>query len=203
MNKVAVFLNVVLLVLVGILFYWHFKGKEVTGSARFPIQGMDTSEQSQGHFRVAYINMDTLEAQYSYIQAKKLELQKKQTAIENELQGNAQSLQQEVAALRQKAPTLTQAQGDLAQNKIMQEQQQLQVKEQILKQQLLQQQNQFMDELQKRIDRVLTQVNGNHRYALIFSYEKGLSNILYKGGADDITREVISGLNQDYPSSGK
>ena len=194
MRNLSVVLNVILFLLVGVLFFLHFSGRTPAVAAATP--GEKSADAATGSScNIAYVNIDSLEEHYTYFKEKKDELEKKQRSIEQELNGNAQALQNEVAQLRQKAATMTQAEGEAAQKSIMQKQQALQQKEQNLQQQFMQQQAQFNDELQRRLDDFLTKYNADKKYTYILSYSKGMSNILYKDAAYDITNAVIAGLN--------
>jgi outer membrane protein len=200
MKRLSVVLNVILFVLVAVLFYLHFSTR--TGRTdRTTNTGKDTSVQSP--LRIAFVNIDSLEAHYGYFQQKKVELAKKQEAIQNDLAGRAKALQNEVAQLQKKAPTMTQTEGEAAQKSIMQKQQALQQREQDLRQQFMEEQQQFNMDLHARLDRFLQKYNADKHYTYILSYSEGVSDILYKDPAKDITADVIKGLNAMESDSGK
>lgn len=194
--NLSIILNIVLFVLVGVLFYFYFAGKTPASTAGLPAAHRnDSTGATAGMQKIAYVNIDSLESNYNYFKVKKAELEKKQNDIERELNANAQALQKEVAQLQQRASTMTQAEGEAAQRSIMQKNQALQQKEQNLRQQFMEQQARFNDELQQRLNDFLVKYNADKRFAYILSYSKGLSNILYKDEAYDITADVIAGLN--------
>lgn len=199
MKQLSIALNVVLFVLVGVLFYLHF-AHPVTAASVPSAAAPDTGATS---LRIAFVNIDSLELHYSYFQVKKEELDKKQQAIQNDLAGRAKALQNEVADLQKKAPTLTQSQGEAAQKSIMQQQQALQQREQNLRQQFMEEQQQFNDDLHKRLDAFLQKYNQDKHYTYILSYSEGVSDILYKDASQDITGDVIRGLNAEETNQGK
>src|SRR5690606_3831157 len=147
--------------------------------------------------RIAYVDLDSVEAHYEYFKEKKAELEKRQQAIDNELKANLRSLQNEAADFQRRANNnqLTQSEGEAAQRSLMQKQQQLEVKRQNLSQQYMEQEAKFNEDLQKRLDDFLKKFNADKKYAFIFSYRAGASNILYKDESLDITEAVIKGLN--------
>lgn len=199
MKKTSIVLNVVLFVLVGVLFYLHFAGTGKTGSVASSV-----SDSAAGApMRIAYVNIDSLELHYSYFQVKKEELSKKQASIQQDLSGRAKALQDEVAALQKKAPTMTQSQGEAAQKSIMQKQQALQQREQSLRQDFLADQQQFNQELHARLDKFLKKYNQDKGYTYILSYSDGVSDILYKEPSNDITADVIRGLNAEETNQAK
>ncbi len=194
MKKWSLIFNIVLLVLVGILFYLHFapaRGKVATAPPA------DSLTEQQSRLPLAYINVDSLEAHYTYFQKRKAELDKKQESVQNELASKARDIQADIAKLQKNAPTLTQSEGMAAQKKIVEKRQKLQEREQQLRTELLQQQQQFNQELHNRLQRFLEKYNADKHYAFIFSYSEAMSDILYKKEAYNITAEVIQGLNAE------
>jgi outer membrane protein len=192
MKQVSIILNVVLLVLVGILFYWHFSSN-ASGSAQN--KSGEIAVDIHRPMQIGYVNLDTLQEYYGYFKQKKAELESQQTAMENELNADAQELQKEANAFQKKAATMTQAEGEAEQKKLIQKQQELQQKQESMRQSLLQQQQQFQDELQSRLDSFLSKYNADKKYTYILSYASGASDILYKDTTNDITRAVLAGLN--------
>lgn len=160
-------------------------GKDTTGNV--------TTAGSQ--FRIAYVDLDSLEAHYDYFKEKKIELEKRQQVIDNELRGNETALRNEYADLQRRAATLTQTEGEAAQRSILQKQQQLELKAQNLRSQYAEQEAKFSEELQKQLNSFLKSFNADKKYAYIFSYRMSATNILYKDEAYDITAEVIKGIN--------
>lgn len=154
-------------------------------------------------FIIAYVDIDTVEAHYEYFKVKKAELEKKQQAIDNELQANVRALQNEAADFQRKANGMTQAEGEAAQRTLYNKQQQLEGKAQNMRSQYAEQENKFNEELQKRLNDFLEKYNSDKRYAYILSYRTGASNVLYKDAKYDITTEVIKGLNEANAASGE
>ncbi|SFV34671.1 OmpH family outer membrane protein [Thermoflavifilum thermophilum] len=181
-------LNIVLLIAVCILFYLHFHR-----NASQPVQ--QRMADSTSAVQLAYVNIDTLQAHYTYFKEKRAQLEAQQARMEKELQQDAQKLQQEYNQFQQKAPTMTQAEGEAAQQKLLQHQQQLQAKQEAMRQQLLAQQQAFQDSLQQELHTFLQRYNADKHFQFIFSYAGGASDILYANPAQDITRDVIDGLN--------
>ncbi|WP_341834987.1 OmpH family outer membrane protein [Chitinophaga pollutisoli] len=161
--------------------------------------GADSSvNAAAGVQKLAYVDIDSLEAHYDYFKDKKAELDRKKEAAQNEIAGRERALQNELQSLQQQAPTMTQAQGQAAEASLQRKAQQHEANRQNLIAQLQTQEAQFSEDLQKRLEETIKTVNGN-RYAFIFSYRAGASNILYKDEAYDITDEVIKALNQESP----
>lgn len=145
--------------------------------------------------KLAYVDIDTLEAHYDYFKEKKAELEKKKEGAQNDLSGRERQLQNEYNSLAQRAPTMTQSEGQAAEASLQKKAQQHEAYRQNLFAQLQTQEAQFNEDLQKRLDECVQKFNANKRYAFIFSYRAGASNILYKDQAYDVTHEVIKELN--------
>lgn len=191
MKKWPLVFNIVLLVLVGILFYLHFSDK----NSQQPVTDSSTQTEQPAALPISYVNIDSLEAHYTYFQEKKAELDKKQQKIQDELAAKAKSIQQDIAKLQKDAPTMTQSEGMAAQKKILEKRKNLQEREQKLRTDFVQQQQEFNKDLHDRLQKFLEKYNADKHYAFIFSYSEALSDILYKSKAYDITAEVIKGLN--------
>jgi outer membrane protein len=58
-----------------------------------------------------------------------------------------------------------------------------------------------MEELRKRINEFLDEYNKTQGYSYIFSYSAGLNVLFYKDPVNNITNEVVSGLNDAYRKS--
>jgi outer membrane protein len=149
-----------------------------------------------GSGRIAYVDIDTLEAHYEYLKTKKAEFEKRQDQIEAELQRSAQQLQQDYIALQQKAQsgTLTQAEGEQAQKRLMQGQQSLETRKQSLAEQLVKERDEFNEEIHSLLDSFLTEYNKTKGYDYILTYTRS-GQIMFADKRLDITQDVIAGMN--------
>lgn len=203
MNRLSVTLNVVLFVLVGVLFYLHFSAspalkRTAATAGASKSGGSDATLLQHDGFKIAYVDIDSLEAHYDYFRQKKAELEKKENAVQNELSNDARTIQSQMNDLQQKVNSnaITEAEAKVTYNGIMQKQQLLEQKKQSLGQQLMNQQAKFMDDLKGRIDRFLSQYNADKKFSYILSYSsQGPNIVLFKDKAYDITNDVIDGLN--------
>lgn len=153
-----------------------------------------TASPSTG--RIAFVNIDTLEANYIYLKNKKDEFAKRQAAIEAELESSTRKLQNDAAEFTRKAQsgTMTQSEGEAGQKRLLQMQESLEKRKNSLAQQLMEEQAVFNKDLHDRLDAFLKEYNSDGRYDYILSYGDG-GTILYKNDALDITKDVIDGMN--------
>ncbi|WP_212006553.1 OmpH family outer membrane protein [Chitinophaga sp. HK235] len=154
-----------------------------------------TNAPAAAGFKIAYVDLDSLEAHFEYFKEKKSQLEQKQQGMDNQLKAKARALQSEYQDLQRKASTLTQEQGEAAQRSLMAKQQQLEQEAQNMRAEYAQSETKFNEELQKKLDDFLKSFNADKRFAFIFSYRTGQSNILYVDSAYDVTAEVIKGMN--------
>jgi outer membrane protein len=166
------------------------------GTAATTTTGDSNAATVSKGFIIAYVDIDTVEANYNYFKEKKAELEKKQQAIDNELKANVKALQNEAADFQRRAQSMTQAEGEAAQRTLYDKQQQLEGKAQNMRSQYAEQENKFNEELQHRLNDFLQKFNSDKKYAYILSYRSGASNVLYKDEQYNITNVVIAGLNE-------
>lgn len=191
--------NVVLLVLVGVLFYLHFSSAKKTASAAISVSDTDTAPA--GSFRIAYFDMDSIERNYEYLKDVKNELKAK----ENELNGQLNSLKNrymsKVTKFQQEAQTMTQERQSAMQQDLMQEQKVIQNKEQAVSGELQDESFKKMQDVNRTIEDFLKEFNKNKEYAYILGYQTG--TIYYKDPRYDITDAVLKGLNERYKNKNK
>jgi outer membrane protein len=146
---------------------------------------------------LAYVNIDTLEANYELLKTKREDFKKRQAQMENELQRSYGQLQNDANEVQKKAQanSLTQSEYEAAQKRLMQMQQTLESRKESLTQQLIKEQEDFNSDLKQRLDAYLSEYNTTHQYDFIMSYSGSGSAILYANHAHDITKDVVDGMN--------
>jgi outer membrane protein len=152
--------------------------------------------------RLAYVNIDSFESGYTVMKTKQDEFKRKQEQMESELQRSYQQMQSDAADVQKKAQanTLTQAEYNMAEKRLMQMQQSLENRKQTLSEQLLKERDDFNKELKADLDTFFEDYNKGSRYDFIFYYSPSASSLLYVNKALDITKEVINGMNEKAKS---
>lgn len=171
------------------------QGKQAGNNTPAATPGATNGTPAAGSFKIAYVDLDSLEAHFEYFKEKRALLEQKQQQMDNQLKGKARALQSEYEDLQRRASTLTQEQGESAQRSLMSKQQQLEQEAQNLRASYTESETKFNEELQKKLDDFLKSFNADKRFAYIFSYRSTASNILYKDPAYDVTLDVIKGMN--------
>lgn len=195
MNKnLLVGLNVVLLILVGVLFYLHFSSspaKSVSSTTSTPLAAV-----TPGSFTIAYFEMDSIENNYEYLKDVRNELKAKEQQLTNQLNTMKRSYLDKVNKFQQEAQTMSQEKQGVMQQDLMQEQKVIQNKEQAMGAELQDASFKKMQDVNKKIEEYLKEFNKDKGYSYILAHQPG--TIYYKDVRFDITSPVLQGLNAAY-----
>jgi len=147
--------------------------------------------------KIAYVNIDTLEANYELLKSKREEFKKKQEQMEGQLQHDFDEMNADAEAVNKKAQanTLTQIEYEAAQKRLGQMQRSLQTRKQTLADQLMKEQEDFNKDLKARLDAFLEEYNKTKQYDYVLSYSYAGSSLLYVNKKLDITKDVVDGMN--------
>ncbi len=187
-------LNVVLLILVGILFYLHFDGKKTPASNT--VTSKTTTENTSTPLRIAYFEMDSIENSFAMVKDVKNELSKKEDAVNSELARLEKTYRNKVAQYQSEGQTMTQVQSEMAQKDVLQMQQTMQSRKQALDQEYQDFYMRKMKDVKTRIEQFLQQYNAQKGFSYILAYDPGL--FYYRDTTFNITGDVIKGLNKGY-----
>jgi outer membrane protein len=195
MNKnLLVGFNVVLLILVGVLFYLHFSttpAKSVSSTTSNNIAAV-----TPGSFTIAYFEMDSIENNYEYLKDVRNELKTKEQQLTSQLNGMKKSYLDKVNKFQQQAQTMSQEKQGAMQQDLMQEQKVIQNKEQAMGSDLQDASFKKMQDVNKKIEDYLKEFNKDKGYSYILAHQPG--TIYYKDVRYDITSPVLAGLNAAY-----
>ncbi len=194
-KNLSIALNVILFALIGILFYLHFSSKNKSGVSP---QVMLSNGKSVIIPQIAYVDIDSFQTHYDFFKTKKAGLEAKQKAMESELERSVSAFQGRVSNLQQKAQTMTEEEGMAAQQKLQMEQQQIEERKQIMESQFMKETQDFNISLQDKMIEYLKKYNADGRYTYILPYSKETINLLYVNDANNITNDVLKGMNEEY-----
>lgn len=194
MNRSFIIWNVVLTA--GLLFlgvsYFSSGGKARTLKADAP-----------GTFSMAYFEMDSIETNFNLVKELKEELSKKEQSMEQEIQKMAGNAQQRYNYYQQQASTglMNESQSEAAGRELRNLEEQMKNRKQALDAEygdfVMRRQN----EIKSKIEAYLQEFNKSHSYTYIVSYEQGL--FYYRDSVNNITADLIKGLNERYKPSSK
>jgi outer membrane protein len=155
------------------------------------------SQTSGNNFRMAYFNLDSLELHYQYFKDVLDQVKGKENEMNAELGGMEKSYQKKITEWQKKAQVMTQSESQEAQQEYAQMQQNYQMRKQTLQESLLKHNEDMKSDIRKKIEDYLKDYNKSKGYNYIISYEAN-SFIYIRDTANNITDELISGLNASY-----
>lgn len=193
MKNLSASLHVVSLLLIAVLFFLFFKRpdqeKKITAVAE--------KQTTASGFKIAYFDMDSLEAHYNYFKDAEAQAKSKENQMNMELSSLQNKYQKKIADWQQKGSTMTQAEGQQAQQEYAEMQQTFQSRKEALQDELAKSNGQVMTDIKKRIETFLKEYNKQKNYSFIMAYEPN-SFIYYKDSVYNITADVVEGLNATY-----
>lgn len=188
--------NGILLVLIGILFYLHFSTTPGTKVKAANEKTNNSTTAAPDDFKIAYFEMDSLEASFAMVKDVKAELSRKEDAVTSELRRMEKSYQEKLGRYQAQAATMSQVQSESATKDMMQMQQQMQNRKNALDQEYQDFYMRKMKEVKTKIEDYLKTYNAQKGYSYILAYEPGL--FYYRDSTLDITSDLIKGLNDSY-----
>ena len=198
MKNILLAINIILLVLVGYLYYLHFSKDKIVSTNEVQSSVMPNSGEKS---KVAYIDLDSLQNNYSYYKKIKADFELKQSQANDEITAMQKKYQTRAMQLQQKGASMNQQEQEAAMQEINKMQQDLQTKKQAIDNDLYNYNSKMKEDILSRIQNFLKVYNKDGKYAYIFSYEPGF--MFYKDSTLNITPDVIAGLNTEYGENKK
>ena len=198
MKNILLVINIILVLLVGFLYYLYFSNNKKSTSQNISSSAAHHENQSA---KVAYIDLDSLQNNYTYYKKIKAEFEKKQEAANSEITSLQKKYQSRAMQLQQKGPTMSQQEQESAMQEMNKMQQDLQAKKQGIDNDLYNTNSKMKEDILSRIQNYLKEYNKDGKYSYIFSYEPGF--MFYKDSTLNITPDVIAGLNELYKENKK
>ena len=192
MKYISTILSVVALGLIAVLFLTQSRQleelkKHVAGEKKSTGTG----------FKIAYFDMDSLEAHYDGFKEAQTQVKAQENSMNQELSSLDRSNQKKIEAWRQKGNTMTQAEGEQAQQEYQQMQQQFQSRKQTLEQALYKSTEDLKTNIRKSIEGFLKDYNKQKNYSYIIEYDPN-SFVYTKDTVYNITADLVDGLNTAY-----
>ncbi len=198
MNRGILIWNGLLTLILGFLVFQTWSARTATASPQSARPG-----SSPSNFRMAYFEMDSIAAHFDMVKELKSEMNKREDAINAELDNLGKNLQQKLGYYQQQASSgaLSEAQSDAASREMRTLDDNLKSRKQSLESEysdfVLRRQN----DIKTRIEQFLKEYNQRSAFTYIVSYEPGL--FYYKDSAYNITQDLIDGLNSQYKAPKK
>ncbi len=184
--------NVLLTVVAGYLLINHFSAKKA-GAGVAKATGSDSTGMKMD-FRIAYFEMDSVEAHFEMVKDVKSEITKKEESSNIEMDRAGKNYQNKLAFYQNKQKDMTQPEYEAAAMELKRMEQDLGVLKGRLDQEYSELPMRKGKEVKTTIEEFLKQYNKTRNYAYIVAYEQGL--FYYRDSAYNITADVVKGLNE-------
>lgn len=189
--------NILLFLLVMILFYFQFNGKNEAIGNEGPkkLATTDTLGKSIDRLVVRYINTDSIWSNYEYVKLLNAELNKQQQQYEAELNRKVKEFQADVQEFQQGMATMSMEQGQQKQEELMLKESQLQKLQEEYNLKLIEAEEKMKAQLRNKITAFLQNFKEDN-VDLIMDNSSNSGVLLYQDSFD-ITSEVLKGLNAE------
>ena len=199
MQKASLVLNIVLLVAV---IYLFVKVNSITPSQADPgttVSSSDTSLQvvDDGKLRIAFIVSDSINNQYEWLVDKKTELEGEEKKAKSRLDAELKSAANREKQIQADYKFLSLSEQQAAQEELAKLGQKLQMLEQQLMGELQEKEMMYLKQLNENVRDYVAGYAKKNNYDYILSYVFG-GQLLYGTPGDDITAEIVNGLNAEY-----
>ena len=192
MKNISTILSVVSLLLVGVLFFLFFNHSEkIKAIADAP------AKTSAASFKIAYFDIDSLEAHYGYFKEVLTQVKQKENAMNIELSNMQKTYEKKITEWQKKGTTMSQAESEQAQQEYALMQQNYQTRKQSLQEELFKNNEDLKSDIRKKIEVFLKEYNKQKNYSFIFAYESN-SFMYAKDTTYNITQDLVDGLNATY-----
>ncbi|MBR1809762.1 MAG: OmpH family outer membrane protein [Paludibacteraceae bacterium] len=197
MNKIQIIIDSVLaaaIVALFVVFFTVTPGKKATA-----VNG-ETTVSVEQPLPIAYLNLDSLLAKYTFAIEAQDKLMTKQEDARLKLNTKARTLQNEMADFQRKLDNnafLSRERAENEANRLQKKQQDLQELEAKLTNDILAENQSLNMQLRDTLDNYLKEYNADGKYQIIFANQAN-DNVLIAQPGFDITDEVIDALNKRY-----
>jgi outer membrane protein len=189
-------INIILGAGIAVMLFLHLKNSGTsTGASSIK---SDTAKA----LKLAYVDLDSIQEKYVFYKEKMQEFEKKKESADRDLNNAFQKIEAEKNAFAQRGNSITQAEYENFQRAYQGKMQNLDQQKQMLENNIAAEGAKTMEDLKKRINDFLVEYNKKEAYSYIFSYSAALNILFYKDPAQDITDEVVAGLNAAYNKTG-
>ncbi len=200
MNRFLQISNIVLIAAVAVLFILFFSNRNK--KPKVSVDATKTTviaDSANKEFRIAYFELDSIEAKYKYYNQVKNNLITKEKQVQNTLSGLQKRFENRLKSAQEKGPMLSQNEQAAIQQELESMQREYAQKEQSMQEDLIMDRLKKLQGVNDRIEKVATQIAEEKGYSYVLSrYEGGENNIIYfRDKRFDITSELIERLNKE------
>lgn len=198
MKNVSIIFNAVLSVAVIALFILHFSSKPATSQS---VEGAPAVTAQSGS--IVYIQIDSLMSQYDMFNDLKTELESKAQVIQDDLTKKGRAFERDVNDFKEKVQKglITRAQAETQQAQLQNREAELQSLSQQKQMEMAEEEGVLFRKVMDALNTYLKKYNAEKRYALIITSSGSTNTVIEADPANDITKEIVNGLNEEYVKS--
>lgn len=203
MKNLSLVLNVILVLAVGYLYYYDFSGKKAKDVAEKLGNNYIAMDSNGYRPPLAYVELDSLNENITFIKEKRRELEAEMKAIDAEHQRGYMGLEAQKDNFLKRGAAITEEEAQIFQGKLIDQQQKIDGRKQELSQKLNEKSFNIMEDIQKKLKDFLTEYNKDKKYMYIFTTGTGLDYMVFKDSTLNITNDVIKGMNEKIKAEAK
>lgn len=188
-------INIALFALLAILAVAFFVSNKKTVSSAAAVS------TNAGNLKIAYVDLDSIQEKYQYYKEKMVEFDKKKEDADRQLNTAFQKIEEERITFAKKGQAITQAEYENFQRSYQAKMQSLEEQKRNMENAISIDGVKMLEELKNKINGFLAEYNKEKGYSYIFSTSNSLNVLFYKDSTNNITNEVVDGLNKAYNKS--
>lgn len=159
-----------------------------------PKAAKETAESN----KIVFVNSDSLLNNYDYFKNIRDKFEDKSKKAQADLTAKGNAFQREVAQYQQQANGMSADQRAATEERLARKQQELAAYNQNASNALASEQASENEKLYEKVAEFLKQYAKEKGYKMVLTYSKGNPNVLFADESLDVTKEVVSGLNEAY-----
>ncbi len=196
-NNLSLILNIILFVAVAVLYYDEFVEDLFEEDETDEEQVEEVDAGRAGEAAIAYVNTDSLLANYKYFEKVSKELEKKRSKLQREYTRRAEVLQKQFEDYQRTMGNMTIGQARAVEEDLTRKRENLLKYQESVTQDLMRREAEITQELYQKVADFLKEYGKQQNLQIVLSYSPG-SGVLFADEALDITDAVIAGLNEDF-----
>lgn len=147
---------------------------------------------------IVFVNSDSLLENYNYFKSIRTKLEGKSKKAETDLQSKGSAFQREVNAYQKAAQTMSAEQRAATEERLARKQQELQAFNQNAGNALANEQAAENEKLYEKVSEFLDKYAKQKGYKMVLTYSKSNPTVLFADKTLDVTKEVVTRLNEEY-----
>jgi outer membrane protein len=152
---------------------------------------------------IVYVNSDSLLNNYEYFKSVKDKFQEKSKKAQSDLSAKGTAFQREVADYQKNMTNLSADQRQSTEERLARKQQELSTYNQNAGNALANEEAVENEKLYDKVSLFLKKYAKTQGYKMVLTYSKANPTVLYADESLDVTKEVVSGLNEEYKKEKK